>query len=703
VVDQTWGDELFADGATAYGANPNLYVKVQPWTAQPETTTSRSLRVSNGVLTDAFQRALGQSSGVAGPVLRNLSGGAFGTNGDAVWVAERQNELANSNVSFAPALYPIFGTPDNDCVKQFGVCSHVSGGTFVTATSGSGRSDDYYTAVSGLFLIEAKETVTRHRVLLLRLVAGAITVLGDEEVRVTDAVHAQGTGFDFFRPGALRLNVQEDGVLRQVRAYRTDLTGVERPLFTAGTFAISGLADGRCGFGLQTRRVSSGGCDSVGVCNLFTIRTQDNSSLLFADTFERSQVFTGRELPSAGLAGFSLSAAWTGDGEGSTSSESSSLLRRDTVSADRIVAGRQNNLGNSGFGTPGFHVHQIPPASTEQRYQASFTRLNQDVGIVTRMGLLSRLTLREQGTTGNYEASGTRVSGEILGRNKSGYAVSVLYDPGASAIWSLEIRHFQPQTILSYEGDVLATADLTSAGLTVGAAFTLDVETRNFDGDQLGEGTFVAIIAKVDGVQITPAPENIAGVQEQDNFLIDTRSEATGTRGAAGIFFTAFSLSATGDLVAAGTFQAQDLSDPPVLRPDEQASVSVAAEASGASGSLTVPLGATVQEEVKPAFWKHTFESGKQQTIANQAMSRRVWQVSAVMEPAQYESLTSLLGTNGSHTPFSWQHPYTRETHAVLFGQDQIEFRENGAQGYGYNASFELIEVFTQQTFNPEL
>ena len=702
MVDQTWGDELFADGATAYGPNPNLYVKLQPWATQPETTTGLTLRVWPGVLTDTFQQALGQSSGVAGPVLQASSGGAVGTNGDAAWVVERQNEIANSNVAFAPALYPIAGTPDFDSVKQFGVCSHVSGGTLVV-NAGLGRPSDYYDDVSGVFLIEAKETVTRHRVLLLRLTAGAITVLGNEEVAVTDSVHAQGTGFDFFRPGALRINVQEVGALRHVRAYRTDLNGVEQQLFGTGFFSLSGLADGRCGFGLQSRRVSSEGCDSVGVCNLFTIRTSDNSSLLFADSFERSQPKLGREAPSSSLSGSSMMSAWAGDGEGGVNTINLCQLRRDTATPNRVLAGESNDLSNSGIGTPGFHIHQIPPATTEQRYEASLTRLNQEVSTKVRMGLLSRLTIREQGTTGIFDAGGTRPGGEIKGRNKTGYAVSVVYDPAATPVWSLEIRHFQPQTILSYEGEVLGTADLTSAGLVVGTAFTLDVETRNFDGDQLGQGTFVAIIVKVDSVPITPVPENLAGITEQGGFLVDTRSEATGTRGAAGIFFAVNSLSATGALVAASSFQARTLTDPPVLAPDEQASVSVSAEAAGSSGSLTVPLDASIQETVKPGFWRHTFESGKAQTIANQAMSRRVWQVSAVMEKAQWEALTSLLSSNGNHTPFAWQHPYTGASHTVLFGQDSIGFRENGDSDYGYNASFELIEVFTQQTYNPEL
>jgi len=703
VVDQTWGDELFADGATAYGPNPNLYVKVQPWSTQPETTTGYSLRVTNGALTDIFQQALGQSSGVGGAIPQPLSGAGFGADGDAAWFVERQNERANSNVSFAPALYAINGTPDFDSFKQFGICSHVSGGTLVTNT-GLGRPGDYYEDVSGLFLIEEKETATRHRVLLLRLAAGAITVLGDEEVQETDEIHAQGNAFDFFRPGALRLNVQEVGVQRRVRAYRTDLTGVERQLFGTGFFTLSGLADGRCGFGLQTRRITSEGCDCVGVCNLFTIRDSGNTELIFADTFERSQPRLGRDVSSGVLTGHSIGTAWAGDGETGSSNVIRCQLRRDTATADRVVAGEQNTGSNSGTGRPGFHIHQIPPSGTEQRYQATLVRLNQDLSTRTRMGILSRLTIREQGTTGIFDCSGTRPSSsQINGRNKTGYAVSVLYDASASPVWSLEIRHFEPATSIAYEGQVLATADLTTAGLSIGTAFTLDVETRNFDGDQFGQGTFVALIVKVDSVQITPTPENLAGIQEQDGYLVDTRSAATGTRGASGIFLTVDAQSTGGPLVAAGAFQALTLTDPPVIRPDEQASVPVSAEADTASGSLTIPLDATVRETVKAGYWRHTFEGGKEQTIANQAIGRRVWQVSAVMERDQWEALTALLSANGGHTPFSWTHPYTGEAHTVLFGDDTMSFAENGEADYGYNASFELVEVFSAQTYNPEL
>ena len=698
MVDQRWGDESYADGTPAYGDWPNLYVRIQPWSTQPETTTGKSLRVTNGELVDIYQGLLGQSEGVAGIVRQPISGGGTGVAGDGAWLVERQNQIANSNVSFAPALYPIVGTPDFDSFKQFGVCSHVSGGTAVTTGVGTSH---YYTNVDGLFLIEEKQSATRHFVLLLRVQAGAITVLGNEEVRVTDSVHAQGNAFDFFRPAALRLNVQEVGAARRVRAYRTDLTGVEKQLFGTGFFTVTGLADGRCGFGIQTRRTSSEGCDSVGVCNLFTIRNEDNTALLFADTFERAQPGLQEALSDGLDFGRSLMSSWVGDEATAGQSSVRAQLRRDTVTANRVTTGEVNT--SPATGRPGFHLQQIAPTSTEQRNAAVFTRLNQDISITSRMGVLSRLTIQPIAGSGNVEAQGTLVSGQIYGRNKSGYATSVVYDPAATPVWSLEIRHFAMQTALGYEGDVLATADLTSFSLSVGTAFTLDVETRNFDGDVFGQGAFVAILSKVNATPVLPVAENSAGLLTQGNSLVDTRSAATGTRGGVGFFVATQSQSATGELVAISSFQALAVTDPPVIRPDEQESVPISAEAASASGSLTIPLDATVQEDVKRGYWLHTFESGKQQTIANQGLSRRVWRVSAVMTSDQWEALTSLLAANGVHTPFSWQHPYTKASHTVLFGQDEIRFQENGSADYGYNASFELIEVFTQQTYNPEL
>lgn len=702
MVDQTWGDELFEDGATAYGPNPNLYVKVQPWSTQPETTTGYSLRSGVGVLTSNYQELLGVATGAAGPVLGLLAGGAAPSAGDATWFLERQNERANSNVAVAPSLLALAGEPDFDSFKQFGVCSHVSGGTLVT-NAGLGRVSDYYSGVSGLFLIEEKETATRHRVVLLRLTSGSISVIGDEEVRVTDSIHAQGSAADFFRPTALRLHVEEDGANRRVRAFRTDLSGVERQLFGSGYITVSSLADGRCGFGLQSLRTSSEGCESVGLASLFTIRDAANTELLFADTFERAQRKLGRDTTEGGRSGTSIMSAWAGDGETGSNNLSRCILRRDTSTADRVIAGEQNDLANSGVGNLGFHVHQIPPLSTEQRYQATFVRLNQDATIPTRMGLISRLTIRERGSTGIFDCSGTRPAGEINGRNKTGYSVSVRHDPASTPVWLLEVRHYAPETDLTYAGDLLATADLTSFSLAVGTAFSLDVETRNFDGDRFGEGSFVALVVKVNASQVTPVAENIPGVAEQDDFIVDTRSVATGTRGASGVFLTSESLSATGALVAVSQFQALTLTQPPVPRPDEQATVAVSPEAASASGSLTIPLSAVVDERVRPTYWRHTFESGKEQTIANQTISRRVWQVSAVMQRQEWEALSALLSSNGTHTPFAWTHPYTGEAFTVLFGEDQINFRENGEQDYGYSASFELVQVFAQQTFNPEL
>ncbi|MCH9837072.1 phage tail protein [bacterium] len=700
MVDQVWGDESFEDGATVYGGSPNLYVKIQPWSTQPETSTGSQLRVCNGDMTDIYQQAAGQSSGLVGPVLLNLSGGATGTAGDAVWCVERQNYRANCNVSFAPALYPLAGTPDNDSFKQFGVCSHVSGGSFVTTTA-QPSSSDYYRDVSGLFLIEAKQTVSRHKVFLLRLTGGAITVLGNEEVRVTDAVHAQGNAFDFFRPAALRINVQEFGAQRRVRAYRTDLNGVEQQLFGSGFFTVSGLADGRCGFGLQTARIGSSGSQTVGVNSLFTIRDDANTSLLFADTFERTQRNLSLQRTQGALLGASAMNGWVGDQMTVAGGLSSvEQLRRDTVTANRVESGADNSISGAA-GSPGFHLRQSPPLSVEQRNVVTGTRLNAELSIPTRIGVLSRVSLQPVGF-GGPQAGASRGT-QINGGYRTGYVASVLYDAGATNLWSLEIRHFDGTADINYQGDVLATADLTAFGLLVGTAFTVDLETRNFDGNQLGQGTFVSLRTKVNGGLVTPVAANLAGIAEQGDNLIDLRSVSTGNRGGVGFFLYHETAGTAGELFAVSSFAAATLTDPPVARPDEQVSVSVQPEAAGAVGTLAIPIDARVEERLSPSSWRHTFESGKEQTIANQALSRRTWRVGAIMHTSEWEALQALLASNGAHTPFNWTHPYTGAAHVVLFGSDEITFSENGADEYGYNASFELIEVFTQQTYNPEL
>lgn len=696
-INQYWGDDLFTDGATTnYGTNPNLYLGIEPWTVQPETTTLSSLRVGNGELYDGYQRDAGASSGLAG------FASTIGISDFAGWCVERTVIGDDFSVSMTPSIVTFSGLPDFDTYRQFGVCSHVTGGTLVQP--GGDPTFEYRTAISGYFLIETKETATRHRIFLMKIAAGVITVFGNEEVRVTDPVHAAGHAFQYYRPTRLRLTVDTTGASALLNGYRTTDAGQEVQLFGGQITVGTPLADGRCGFGAQTRRTSSGGHDGVGVASVFAIRSSDESTRHFVDRFERLQPrAAAARTDGAALAGHSLMSRWSGDGKSRLSSlfQGAEYLVRG-ASADQAETGATQGTSTD---WPGFYIRQSPPITTEQHVAANIIRLNVDTGTRSETGVLLRLT-PQAFVSGEIDmrARFTAGSNFYAGYYKLGYAVFVVHDTGSTPVWELQIRHYRGTTDSNYRGDLIATADLTGASLVVGTAFELDVEIRNFDGDSFGQGRYVAIVSKINTAIVTPVAEAVNGIIETDDFLVDTRTNATGSVGGIGLFFNP-NARGSADMVAFLDFSEKALTDPPRIDPDEQASVSISAETAGVSGTLATSVEVTVGESSRSASILHRFESGKVQPIRMQAQSRKMYDVSAVMENAEWEALSALIGSNGNSIPFNWTHPYTDEALVVLFVEDSLRLDgqhvEDGRTVY--TVSFQLERLFAQTTFNPQV
>lgn len=693
-IIQDWGDDLFTDGATAYGTNPNLYLGIEPWTTSPETTTGFLMRVENGELFDGYQRQVGVSSGVAG--LASTTGiGDF-----ASWVVERAVIQDAVSVAMTPSILVLGGVPDNDTFRQFGVCSHVSGGTLIQP--GADPAFEYRTAVSGYFLFETKNAATGHRAIFARLNAGVITVFGTENVSDRDPVHAAGNAFDFFRPTRLRMTVDTSGATALVNCYRTTNAGPEVRLFGTQFNLSLPLAAGRCGFGAQTRRTSSSGCDNVGVASVFAIRSTDETTRYFVDRFERLQPRAAAARSDGTTTGHSLASRWSGDGKSRVSSlfEGSRYLVRGAT-ANQVETGATQGTS---IDWPGFYLRQDPPATREQHVATNIIRLNVDTGTRSESGLLVRLT-PQAFLSGEIDmrARFTAGSNFYAGYYKEGYAVFVVHDSGSSPVWELQIRHYRGTTNSNYRGDLIATADLTSAGLAIGVAFELDVEIRNFDGDVFGQGSFVAIIAKVNTLTITPVAESINGIVETDDFLVDTRSAATSNIGGVGLFFNP-NARGSADMCAFLDFTEKALTDPPRIDPDEQATVAVSAETAGVTGTLATSLEVQIGESSRSTPITHRFESGKVQTIRMQPQSRKLYDVAAVMENAEWQALTALLEANGNHTPFNWTHPYTDEALVVMFVNDRLDLNEAHTEDGRtvYSVAFQIERLFAQSTFNPQ-
>jgi phage-related protein len=506
------------------------------------------------------------------------------------------------------------------------------------------------------------------------------------------------------------MTITASGGNREIDCFRERQDGTEVQLFGGSTFTRAALADGRCGFGAQTYRNDNDGCESVGFVNNF--RIQDAAgAVLFEDRFRRVQrLAAARYSIPDGSGNFDdgrcLMQAWVGDARsnaGISGVKFADTIARDTATADQVVSGADPGVTDS---WTGFMLRQTPAASSAaQRVAATIKRLSQDTNTRTETGVCVRfglITVAPGNPAIDPRGRLTFGSNELSGWAKTGYAVYVVHDTSATPVWQLEVRHYEGSRDIANRGTLLATADLTSAGLAIDAAFELDVEIRSFDGDTFGVGGFVAIETKVDSTTITPVPESgLTGVIESDDLLIDTRTVAT-QEGGVGLYHNPDALGA-GDLVAFLDFSERAVTSPPIIDPSEQASVTVGSEDASKSGSLTLALGGQISETSVTRPITHRFESGKIQTISSQGQPRRRWSVEAALTKSEWETLVALLSSNGSAVPFDWTHPYTGEALVVRFVDDTVDLGGQVMVGTNvvYTANFTLEEVFAASTYNP--
>lgn len=704
-MQQYWPTlETFADGATTggpgpYGTSPDAYYSVVPWTS-PEGTTGQSLRVAAGVPYDGYQRLISPGVGACA-MARN-----GGQGDDACWILERTTIQTDVEVSLVPALRMAAGAADNQSFRQFGVCAYAGGGTL----TGSG-ADESFGPVSGYFLIETKNASARHRMLLLEVAAGSITVLGSEDVRDTDPIHAAGTAADFFPPRPLRLVVAGNGGSGvNIDCFRTTAAGNETRLFGATISRGTALDPGRCGFGVQSRFTQSSGGQPVGLAEVFKIASDDGSTRYWVDEFRRLQPAAGRDVTDGSRAGRSLASAWIGDGESlerpSSNISFQRVVRRGLTGGsplDRVELGNSSN-GDATAWT-GYHLSQHPASEPTQRVKCTMERLNVATTTRCEMGVAIRFQCIAF-PTGLIDCRGRFRVPPFKRADywKHGYSISVVHDTAATPVWSLEVRHFDGFLSENQEAPIIATASLTSLGLAVGTPFDIDVEVSNFDGDRFGQGDFVAISIKVDATVVTPSPNPLLpGVVELDDLLIDTRSVATGEAGGVGFVVIPDALESD-DIVAVESFERATPSAVFDGGIEDQATVAASAENASKSGTLNVGLVGDVQEDDVHEPIVHRMESGKIQPITRHARARKVYSVAGTLTDSEWAQVESLFDANGSVTPFDWTHPFTGETLEVAFVEDSLEsrIRHTDPQGSVYQVAWSMERVFGTASFNEE-
>ena len=693
---QTTPDESFTQGASIYGPAPDLYHRIQPTDTVPETTTQYNIRFAPGALFDGVQINNGLSAGQCSGVFDTGIVGAVA--GDHVWHVQRHVYLGETTTVGVPSHFSFSGVQSNDSFRAFGVCANVNGGTQVTP--GSDITREYRSDVSGYFLIEARQVLSRHRVFLLELNAGVITVLGDQLVREVDPEHDIPLDGTAFQPRKLKLVVVENGVGALLSAFRTVPGLGDVALFGGGTISRGvRLADGRNGFGVQSRRTDTGGADTAGLIERFTVQTFDGSAVLFEDRFQRLQRNAARLLNDGTIAGRSLASLWIGDAESqdNTFAPMKGQLRHATVGL--VATGVDTGVGNAP--APGYHIRQLPEVSPSQAYALTFTRVTRDTALEVEVGICLRF-FPERFPSGLMDSRGRNpFNGDRTDYYKRGYSVAVKRD--GAGVWTLEARHFDGTTQSSYVAPVIGTANLTSFGLALDTPILLEVDVQNFNGNTFGAGDFVALSASVDGSPVTWVSGTQPGIAADGVYLFDGRTGASNETGGSGFCVVCEDVSATGALATIDSFLVGTPSGNTGTLVQDMASVPILAETAGASGALVLPAEAGISERSDTSPIVHRMESGKVQPILSQPLDRLLYDITALLDEGEWQLLDALWLSNGSDTPFTWSHPITGVSITALFVDDSltmsIRHTESGRTAYSVTLSIE--QVFAATLFNP--
>lgn len=711
-------DDLFAEGSPVYGDALQRYIGIQPWVTNPETATGFSLKVGWGHIFDG-------RSGLGGPAKKaaTTKQASVPDADRGIFVVQRDTQgWAHGEVYFYPDLHMISGEYDSDTVRIVGCCARVAGGTLTTPAGGD-HSDKYYADVSGYFFVHAKQTALRHKLFLLSVNAGAVTVLQEKFVDELPGGKLNGSQSDDAElPQPMRMVIEDAGSgAIDVKCYRRRFVSAasvgtlgnpqtggqvtEDQVFTTLNIGAPVTSSGRCGFGLQLAK-SQGTGDSTMLCREFRVKT--GSTLHSRDRFERNFREAQRQLTDElSQTGYSLESSFTGDSQGEAASSLKHFghLLRDTATADQLRAGSTPPSGSGQV--HGWYMSQRAAESVQQHRRIQYKLVN-----VTTEEVRVGIHLRGVWFPAQFPDMRARatVGGGFRDYRKQGYLCLVKYVPGGSPVWQLEVRGHRRggNTNSSYRSTLLATADLTSAALAIGTAFTMQLEVRNFDGNLFGDGLWPAMRAKVNGTVITPVVESgLQGVVENDDWLIDSRAEASIDGLGEGLYIDVDAVHAS-QLVEVDSWEEQALTDPPNSPSVDESSIVLAAETAAKTGTLSTPLSWPV--DFQPGSYepvKHRFETGHQQVFPRTRTPRRRWtvQCSGASTAERAALQTFFRSHKGVEVPFDWVRPsagqVASETVSVRLVDDSLSHVLDWASGDGSEGyALVLEEVFDHVNFN---
>lgn len=702
MTSQVWPDDAFDAGATPYGTTPRRWLRVLPWTTQPEAATGQQLRCTFATLHN--RRQVGEEGGAA-------AAADDGTPDRLACFVDRAAYLLEGEVMLTPRFFAT-PAPTQDSWRGVALLARVSGGT-LTQPGGDFELEGMQ-GVSCYLLVEAKQAAGVRRLSLLKVAAGTPTLLQQVQVATIDPDVAADQLADARR---LRLVVTDGGGgAAEIEAFRVvrDANGRLVEVNAFGTTIVdgSGLPAGRFGFGIQVERLEAGGpvnVTSAMLADLVRIRSADGATTYLRDLFRRTVPAAARIVVNlGGTIGRSLMQAFGGDAEGLAEGLGMVLEFRGQlreVSGSNLVrlGASPAGIGFSGTQPFGWYPWQDPASSSDRRWIVTCTLLGgaaasqaREFGVFVRGGFLPALT------GGVVLGSAAGISSAPRDDLRTGYLVALVFVPGGSPAWSLELRHFEGSTLPTYVATVLARADVDGAGLALGTALELDVEVRN-ESDQ-GQSA-PSLRVELNGQAPTwEIPESVLGVAAIDGRVYDLRSVATLDGAADGLYLRAGAHFATG-LVDVDRWRRGALSAPPP--PQDEPTVALPSEVDGAVGALELPATWSVTELHELAVVRHDHDDGTQTLHAAQPRGRRRWAVRST--GASLAELDVLRGFFVAHRanvlPFDWT---TREGEAVVvrFASDVLGWTTRSARpgptgrvGAG-DVAFELEEALDASVWN---
>jgi hypothetical protein len=670
-------DDVFTENATAYGYSPNLWLRCRPIPLATINVTAGGnlFRVDHkpGHYTDAY------TAGVTG--MQTVADSGFVDSSRSMicglWREDYGTERAieaDFNILYQGGSTPTDGVL-GDYHQSVGLWARVNGGTI----SGAGTRDEFHQDVNGYFFCQSYRTSTSHRYILMRCVAGVLTVIDDLEMtRTYDAGdNVQGE----FAPRKLRMEVTGTGATVNIKVIRHAQGSDETIIDFDDTNAARIVAAGRCGLSLHMPGPYAASSSSAPSCLYVKIDDMTVPAVpveLMTDHFGSSRLDRGgyRLTPTDNLSnqGRSMMCGWTGDTQGQ---DDSTRIHHSQLLSDVDNVGVGDVLPASNAWGWYLSARENPSPVAAQHRSVSVT-MQTDSGTAREVGLVGRFLPTGVPFT-DYSADSDT--------DKAAYVVVILYS--AAGAFTAELRSYRPG-VAHVVMATAAAADPALATITFGVAFTLDFEIQTVDNAR------IVMRAKIGSTAIIFTPA-VSGVSLSGEWIFDDRTVTfKNFVGGEGLFFDTAGGAALAHYVIFDTWTDVALSNVSGLAgtPDNLwPSVEMQSETFGLVGTLEIDHSWPVQEEGRFLQNREILRSGAMTVFPRTRVNRRTWriQADAITSTQRAALLEFYRAHQGPEQPFNWVTPSGEAVFAKFEGDELAHaLLAPGTE----TVFFVLIEVF---------